>query len=359
MNRNFVTTDTIKERIFNNHGDTIRVLSKFVGWKVRMKFQCKVCEAKWETVPLAVSQATKPTGCPVCAKKRQAENISKGHANSKVKQNKFEVKIHKCEKKFNLTFIGKNIPKNRQDLVKFRCNDCDRTFKRSASRVLTSKHGCVLCAEEIRMEKSTSKECSERNRLKAIYSTPKAKEVILKHTLGRTTLISPWKGANRPRTFQCNECNHVWKVRVNTDGVKTHTSCPECTVWEGGYSSIALHWLEREADERCINIRHARNGGEFVIPGTKYKVDGYHKESNTVFEFHGDAFHGNPKIYHPEAQPHPWKTHTAKHLYKMTVRKENKIRQLGYNLVVMWESQYKKLLRKDVNYLIKNGIGGL
>jgi len=36
------------------------------------------------------------------------------------------------------------------------------------------------------------------------------------------------------------------------------------------------------------NIQHALNDGEFLIPNTKYKSDVYCKETNTIYEFHGD-----------------------------------------------------------------------
>jgi len=349
-----ITTDVIKERVVQKHGQSIKVLSNFEGWKTNMHFKCNICKHEWEAK--AINVTVNGTGCPYCAKKRRAKNISKAHANSERKQYKFELKILKAERKFNITYIDEYIPANRLELCRFKCNSCNKVFAKRATRVSHTKYGCPYCAEEIRLENSMTKSAIEKRKLGSIQSTLAAKELILKHTLGRTTLLSKWSGANKPRTFQCNDCTYIWKVNVNTDGIKTHTSCPECTVWEGGYSSIAIHWLEREADERCINIRHAQNGGEFVIPGTKYKVDGYHAESKTVFEFHGNAFHGNPKKYKPNAQPHPWKNHTAKYLYKMTLQKEKKIISLGYKLIVMWESDYRKLLQKEVKQLMKGGL---
>ena len=48
-----------------------------------------------------------------------------------------------------------------------------------------------------------------------------------------------------------------------------------------------------------IKIQHALNEGEFTILNTKYKSDGYCKENNTIYEFHGDYWHGNSKIFNP------------------------------------------------------------
>ena len=38
------------------------------------------------------------------------------------------------------------------------------------------------------------------------------------------------------------------------------------------------------------------NIGEYYIPNSKYKADGYCKENNTIYEFLGDFWHGNPLI---------------------------------------------------------------
>ncbi len=48
-----------------------------------------------------------------------------------------------------------------------------------------------------------------------------------------------------------------------------------------------------------IYIQYALNDGEYQIPGTRYKADGYCSETNTIYEFHGDYWHGNPSKFSP------------------------------------------------------------
>lgn len=48
-------------------------------------------------------------------------------------------------------------------------------------------------------------------------------------------------------------------------------------------------------EKENIFIKHALNGGEITID--KYKIDGFCKETNTCFEFHGSYFHGEPRVY--------------------------------------------------------------
>ncbi|MGZ8924248.1 MAG: DUF7487 domain-containing protein [Nitrososphaeraceae archaeon] len=105
------------------------------------------------------------------------------------------------------------------------------------------------------------------------------------------------------------------------------------------YSYKCIQWLESIMQQEGIYIQHAMNGGEYKIPGTRYKADGYCFETNTIYEFHGDYWHGNPKVYlSDEINESIGKT--MGDLYKKTIAKENKIRELGYNLVVVWEEDF-------------------
>jgi hypothetical protein len=120
---------------------------------------------------------------------------------------------------------------------------------------------------------------------------------------------------------------------------KQKQGCPKCNC--KNYSNVALTWLKLISKLENINIQHALNGDEFTVPNTKYKADGYCKETNTIYEFHGDYWHGNPKIYNKEDKTYFNKTFGE--LYENTLKKEEIIRGLGYNLVVMWEMDFKRI----------------
>ena len=121
--------------------------------------------------------------------------------------------------------------------------------------------------------------------------------------------------------------------------------CPSCA-HTAKHSIKAIHWLTQISLEHNIYIQHADNEGEFLIPGTKLKADGYCKETNTIYEFHGDKWHGNPSIYPPSSFCHPYDSNiTAGELYKKTCERDNIILSLGYNLITMWESEANTSLR--------------
>ena len=120
----------------------------------------------------------------------------------------------------------------------------------------------------------------------------------------------------------------------------TGSGCPGCGSY---YSSISIRWLNSVQVTTDARIQHAEAGGEYRLPNTKYKVDGFCKETNTVYEFHGDIYHGNLNVYAEDELCNPFTDLTAKELNQKTKLRENEIKELGYNLVVMWENDFRKI----------------
>jgi hypothetical protein len=115
-----------------------------------------------------------------------------------------------------------------------------------------------------------------------------------------------------------------------------------CPICNPKYSKPQIQWLNFIQLYNNITIKHAENGGEFKIPNTNYKSDGYCEETNTIYEFHGDYWHGNPNKFISTEINNSTKT-TFGDLYQTTLEREQQIRDLGYNLVVMWERDWNKI----------------
>ena len=118
--------------------------------------------------------------------------------------------------------------------------------------------------------------------------------------------------------------------------------CHKCQ--RQGCSKKQLAWIAYlEETTEGGPIQHKLNGGEFRIPGTRYHADGWRPSTNTIYEFHGTLWHGHPS--HPdyvENYPHPViKDKTWVQVYQHTLKKEETIRSLGFNLIVMWEHEWK------------------
>lgn len=104
-------------------------------------------------------------------------------------------------------------------------------------------------------------------------------------------------------------------------------------------SDIGRVWLQQIMNLDNIVIEY-----EFPIKGTPYIVDGYCRANNTIYEFHGDYWHGNPKVHAPNTyNKNCYKT--MNELYLDTVRREELLKSLGYNLIVMWESDFYESIK--------------
>lgn len=116
---------------------------------------------------------------------------------------------------------------------------------------------------------------------------------------------------------------------------KNGRGCPHC---RNQYSKKSIEWLKYMSEKNNIIIQHAENYGEKYIYG-KTKVDGFCKENNTIYEFHGDFWHGNPNIYDPQ-EINPKNGVKFGVLFKKTLMKELICKNLGYNYVCIWEHEW-------------------
>ena len=108
------------------------------------------------------------------------------------------------------------------------------------------------------------------------------------------------------------------------------------------YSKQQIEWLNFLQKYYGISVQHACNDGEYRIPETRYYADGFCRDTNTIYEYHGDYWHGNPRIF-PSDDFNKSAKCTYGELYDNTCERESEIRGLGYNLVVIWESDWIRI----------------
>ena len=115
------------------------------------------------------------------------------------------------------------------------------------------------------------------------------------------------------------------------------------------YSIIALKWLELVRHKTGADIKHARNGGEqklSVNTVNSVKVDGCDPEKRIAYEFHGCFINGCLDCY--ERNTINSLTGLTMHeMYEKTLEKKQKLIAAGYELVEMWECQFKKRLKQN------------
>ena len=134
------------------------------------------------------------------------------------------------------------------------------------------------------------------------------------------------------------------------------SKCPRCV--NAGYSQISIQFLNDLAKEWKVEIQHAENKGEYRIedPELKcyYKLDGYFEQNNKKYavEFHGNYYHGNPKMYKPDSIC-KLRRITFGDLYKKTEERMHRIKALGYEVLFIWEQDYKQYLYDKDNEFIE------
>lgn len=127
----------------------------------------------------------------------------------------------------------------------------------------------------------------------------------------------------------CNEHgDFIQRADIHLRG----SGCPKCV--STMTSSAAREWLE------SLNLPSIIY--EYRIPSTRFHADGFCPNTNTVYEFYGDFWHGHPTRYDPTAV-NSIKNCTFGELYTRTKQREKIIIALGYNLVTLWESDWNEM----------------
>lgn len=109
-----------------------------------------------------------------------------------------------------------------------------------------------------------------------------------------------------------------------------HRSCPKCNP-TNSVSAGETAWLN-SLGIKCRQHRITMHDSSFIV------ADGYDPATNTVYEYWGDFWHGNPDVFpsgNNARNQIPFAT-----LYKNTVDKKIKIIESGFNLVDIWESDF-------------------
>lgn len=130
--------------------------------------------------------------------------------------------------------------------------------------------------------------------------------------------------------------------KIAREHILNNQGCQYCV--SKRYSKLGTYWLNYMKISHSMNIQfngNPENDGEYRIANSFYHADGYCKESNTIFEFHGSYWHGDPNIYSPDrVNKHNGKTFGE--LYQNTLKKMEHCKENGYNVIECWESAWVK-----------------
>lgn len=105
--------------------------------------------------------------------------------------------------------------------------------------------------------------------------------------------------------------------------------CPSCFL--GNRSWLETSWLD------SINVPYDCRQKRLSCGSKNFLVDA--KIGNRVYEFWGDFWHGNPKVFVPTDRNRK-NGKTFGELYQKTQEKRKRILESGYELVEIWEDDY-------------------
>jgi DNA polymerase type B, organellar and viral len=113
------------------------------------------------------------------------------------------------------------------------------------------------------------------------------------------------------------------------------------------FSTKSLEWLSY-LELTIPSIKHIGNSITGEVEIANMRVDGFHKEKKTVYEFNGCYYHGCPKCYPDRNDLHTLFKQTLHHVYTLTKEREKRLRLLGYKVVTIWECEWKKRVESEL-----------
>lgn len=188
---------------------------------------------------------------------------------------------------------------------------------------INKKSGCPKCSRAKR--NSNTKEFIAK--AKTIHSNNEYDYSLVKYTKNKDKVLI-WCNACR-NSFKQEARLHLSGYGCQRCGEKYIVSKPE-TKWLDTYSILDENRQYKIADK--INKK-------------KFIVDGFDPISNTIYEFFGDYWHGNPKKF--DACKINSRTGTTfGFLYEKTIKRLETLKLLGYNVIFIWEADYKEQQKK-------------
>ncbi len=288
------------------HGDKYDYsMATYINSHTKLEIVCSTHGAFWQEPTSHLSGQ----GCSECAVERRA----------KVKTSDTEKFIKKA----------KEIHGDKYDYSK-----ANYINSKTKIEILCLKHGSFLQIPSTHLSGGGCYECgNEARTVKNAYNTKElietAKEVHGdRYDYSKTEYVSNKKEIE----IICKKHGSFWQRPDNH--LNRKSGCPRCSKT---ISKLETQWLD------SLNIPNDKNHRNVPIKvnNKKFKVDGFDPITNTVYEFNGDFWHGNPMRYNSE--DFNIATHkTFGELYQKTIKKEQILISAGYKVVSIWEADFIK-----------------
>ena len=248
-------------------------------------------------------------GCPKCGFKKSSSKNRK----------KIESFINQSNVVHNNYYnYNKSVYKNNKENIIITCPKHGDFIQMPQHHL--NGHGCPICAPK------------KGNKPNDVFITQSSKIHDNKYQYSDL-----YKGAHIPINILCP--THGTFSQTPNSHLKGR-GCPDCQ-WKNS-SKMEKKWLD------ILNIDNVYRNVFIRIDGKIYKFDAYIPETNTIYEFYGDFWHGNPRKYTDDEYNLKNKI-TFSDLYKKTIDREEFLKSKGYKIISIWEDEYIKIVNKIVD----------
>jgi hypothetical protein len=309
------------------HNNKYEYISQYTRKDNKIIIKCP-CHGEFEQI---ANDHVRGHGCRKCCD----DNTSLRYIISK-KEFMDMIKEFNCDLLNHYDFT--NIPDNFKlgDEINIKCNYKNKILKLKANTILYERIKCSWCNYDRSKRIADLKEMGQQ-------FIEKAKNLDIHKNQDGTHKYnydnSIYKGSHTYVQIYCYKCKkNFYQIPLN----HLRSGCRNCC--NNNYSKKQIIFLELFQKIHCTNIQHSLNGGEYTIKNSKFKADGYSEETNTIYEFNGDFWHGNPKIYDKE-NINKKINKTFGELYYNTIKREEFIKEQGYNIVAIWERDWDNLIK--------------
>ena len=300
------------------HGDLTYEYSKVIPFRNQHELVTVGCKVRghglFQQSPANHLHKTRPQGCPLCG-------ISKG-------ADKRSLTLERFLEKANLVHgdtydYSKVAFKRSKDRIAITCKTCSSTFEQTINDHL-SGYGCSTCgAERSRLAKQTVDTALAVQRCKEAWGD--------KYDYSQTVYVDD----DTPIKVICPKHGELWMDYQNHVGLKR--GCKFCGSTRRQKQN---DWLD------SLGVPDNGESREVTIKfndGTRCYADGFDVQTKTVYEFNGDYFHGNPKVYPPDLL-NRFSGRTMREELERTRLKKKKLQKSGYTVIDIWESDWDQMV---------------
>lgn len=298
-----LTLDEVIFRAQITHGENAYDYSKVQYEKLHSKVEiiCNSCNnIFWQTFAHHING----TKCPKCSIKLRVEKSRLGKnefLNRLSEEQNFLYDYSFCD------FINFNTK------INILCKKCDMYFLQSPEKHI-SGNGCPTCAN-----------CTQLTTDEFIQ-----KANAVHNNLYDYGLVN-YKNAHEKVCIKCLKCDIVFfqVARLHLRG----SGCKKCCN-SIHYSKAEIEWLN------LLNVNLEFRQCKIIVCDKVFIVDAFDPCTNTIYEFFGDYWHGNPEKYKSENFNKKVKK-TFGELYENTISRIKLFKEFEYNIIYVWENDWK------------------